>query len=79
MTDYDMFTNAGNAAVEAIVVNSAAHFETFEDAYVWAEQELEYLSRTSTFSEATDTAVREAVYTELRKEFPAIIFRSVRA
>ena len=79
MTDYGMFTDAGNAAVEAIVDNSAAHFETFEDAYVWAEQELEYLGRTSSFSEADDTAVREAVYAELRKEFPTVIFRSVRA
>jgi len=79
MTDYAMFTNAGNAAVEAIVDNSAANFETFEDAYGWAEQELEYLSRTSTFSAADDNAVREAVYTELRKQFPAVIFRSVRA
>lgn len=79
MTNHAMFTNAGNSAVDAIIDNAAAHFETFEDAYTWTLEELDYLSRTSTFSEATDTAVRESVYAALKKEFPTLVFKSVRA
>ena len=66
--DFAMFSAAGNAAVEGVVDNAASHFDTFEGAYTWANAELEYLARTSTYSEADDTAVREAVYAALKKE-----------
>ena len=67
--DFAMFSAAGNAAVEGVVHNAAAHFDTFEDAYTWANAELEYLARTSTYSEADDTAVREAVWAALSESF----------
>ena len=67
--DFAMFSAAGNAAVEGVVDNAASHFDTFEDAYTWANAELEYLARTSTYSEADDTAVREAVWAALSESF----------
>jgi hypothetical protein len=79
MRDFEMFSDAGNAAVGGIVDNAAAHFETVEDAYDWAANELELLGATSTYGEADDTAVREAVYAALKAEFPAATFKSVRA
>lgn len=79
MSNFEMFTDTGNSAVRGIVNNAAEHFETFEDAYTWTLQELDYLSRTSTYSEATDTAVRECVYDALKQEFPTLVFKSVRA
>lgn len=79
MRDFEMFSSTGNAAVEGIVDNAAAHFETIEDAYGWAAGELELLSTTSTYSEADDTAVREAVYEALKQVFVAPVFKSCRA
>lgn len=44
----------------------------------WAA-ELELLSEMSTYSEADDTAVREAVYAALKEFFVLPVFKSVRA
>ena len=58
MTDFAMFTPEGNAAVASLVTDAkrlgldwpAVHFA------------LQVLSRRPEYAEATDTAVREAVY-----------------
>ena len=78
MRDFEMFSDAGNAAVEGIVDN-AAHFDNLEDAWDWVLNELELLGATSTYSEAEDTAVREAVYEALKAAFPVPTFKTVRA
>ena len=77
-TDYEMFSSHGNAAVEGIVDNAVAHFDNLEDATDWAYNELELLASTSTYGEADDTAVREAVFVALREAFPVAVFKSVR-
>ena len=79
MRDYQMFSSTGNAAVDGIVENAAAHFDNLEDATDWAFNELELLGATSTYSEADDTAVREAVWEALKAAFPVPMFKSVRA
>ena len=77
--DYEMFTQAGNRAVDGIVLRSVSLFESFDDAHEWVLEELERLSNTKTYHEATDTEVREKVAERLRKKFPEPVFRSVRA
>jgi hypothetical protein len=79
MRDFEMFSGAGNAAVDGIVENAAAHFDNLEDATDWAFNELALLGATSTYGEADDTAVREAVYEALRAAFPVPTFKTVRA
>ena len=59
--DYDMFTHTGNAAVHGIVVAAIAN----DMAWDQLEAALFRLARTPGLEEATDTAVREAVYTKL--------------
>jgi len=78
MTDYAMFTDAGNAAVQGII-------ESHEDAEVDHNQlydlvltDLERLETVTAFREATDTAVREAVYQECLRLRPKIVFRTRR-
>lgn len=64
MRDYGMFTNKGNAAVSSIV-DAAISLKKFEDTErVWnfALNALESLGELEGCEEATDTAVREAVY-----------------
>jgi hypothetical protein len=78
MREFEMFSAAGNAAVEGIVDNAVAHFDNLEDATDWAYNELELLASTSTYGEADDTAVREAVFVALRAAFPQLMFKSVR-
>jgi hypothetical protein len=78
-TDYEMFSSHGNAAVEGIVRQAIDAFDNREDAYDWAANELELLASTSTYSEADDTAVREAVYGALEVAFPEAVFKTVRA
>jgi len=58
MNYFGMFSNAGDAAVKHIV-NCA-----IEDGSTWLEvyQQLVNLSKVEVFSEATDTAVREYVW-----------------
>ena len=59
--DYAMYTELGNAAVHAIVVAAKAN------QLSWAETHdaLRELSKQDAFGEATDTAVREMVYSAL--------------
>ena len=59
--DYGMFTNAGDAAVHGIVVTADELDLTWEQV----ENSLYRLARNEDFAEATDTAVREAVYCAL--------------
>lgn len=61
MQDFEMFTEMGNDAVAAIVALSRKAMLDWPTV----ESMLEALSRTETYAEATDTAVREAVYCEL--------------
>lgn len=61
MKDFEMFTEMGNDAVAAIV-------EMAKKAMLpWStvESMLEVLSQNETYAEASDTAVREAVYMEM--------------
>lgn len=65
MRDFNMFTEAGNAAVARIV--NRAHQLTdagYDIETVWNNtlNELEALATKAGFEEADDTAVREAVY-----------------
>jgi hypothetical protein len=61
MPDYGMFTDAGNNAVQGIVIAARVHNLT------WAQtlQALRKLAEHDEFGEAMDTAVRECVYNAL--------------
>lgn len=59
--NYDMYTHAGDAAVHGIVVAADELDLTWEQV----ENSLARLAQYEGFSEATDTAVREAVYCAL--------------
>ena len=59
--DYAMFTELGNAAVHAIVVAAKANNLNWAQVY----RALYQLSEQKEFSEATDTMVREYVYSAL--------------
>jgi len=61
---YAMFTKQGNEKVAAIVSAAQAltKFEDVERVWNWTEIQLHDLSQRNGFGEATDTAVREAVY-----------------
>ena len=68
MRDYGMFSKQGNAAV-AKIVDTARELagldgphNALEAAWNWALNELEALGELEGCEEATDTAVREAVY-----------------
>ena len=68
MRNYHMFSKQGNAAV-AKIVDTARELagldgphNALEAAWNWAVNELEALGRLEGCEEATDTAVREAVY-----------------
>jgi len=77
--DFAMFTAEGNAAVAAIVEDAADRYTTIEDAWERCYTELEGLQTVEVFSEADDTAVREAVYAALQQAYPEPVFKSVRA
>ena len=64
MRDYAMFTAEGNVAVGKIVDRACSMVENegIERVWNWACNELEALGRLEGCEEATDTAVREAVY-----------------
>lgn len=64
--DYAMFTELGNAAVQAIVVAARANNLTWAQVY----RALSQLSEYKEFGEATDTAVREVVYSALNFDTP---------
>ena len=76
--DFAMFTDAGNAAVAAIVEDAVDRYEVREDAWERCYTELEKLEVVEVFAEATDTAVREAVYEALGAAYPEVVFKSVR-
>ena len=59
MNGYAMYTDAGNSAVEAIVKLAIAQ----NLSWSVTDKLLQALSQDERFSEATDTAVRETVYT----------------
>jgi len=63
-TYYGMFTDAGNAAVHAIVEHAQEHKLSWLEVY----QELCRLAEVKVFAEATDTMVREMVYDALKFE-----------
>ena len=58
MNNYAMFTDAGNQAIDGLVTAARA-LELEWPAVYFA---LQVLSRRPDYAEATDTAVREAVY-----------------
>ena len=59
--DYAMYTDLGNAAVHAIVVAARSNKLNWAQTY----RALCALAEQDEFGEATDTAVREIVYTVL--------------
>ena len=59
--DYGMFTDAGNAVVDSIVEMGRKHQLSWHTVY----DMLEAISLEEAYEEATDTAVREAVYETL--------------
>jgi hypothetical protein len=59
--DYAMFTDLGNAAVHAVVVCARENKLTWPETY----RALCALGEQAEFGEATDTAVRECVYSAL--------------
>ena len=59
--DYAMFTDLGNAAVHAVVVSARKNKLTWPETY----RALCALGDENGFGEATDTAVRECVYSAL--------------
>lgn len=59
--DYAMFTDAGNDAVDAIVRRA----KILNCSWAVVERDLYQLAEMADFAEATDTAVREAVYCAL--------------
>ena len=66
MRDYGMFSAEGNAAVQKIVDGARELMDVseygLEPVWNWAQNELVALTYQTCFEEATDTAVREAVY-----------------
>lgn len=58
---YGMFSEAGNKAVGGIVI----YAKEYKCTWAAVEKALYYLAEDKDFAEATDTAVREAVYIEL--------------
>lgn len=65
--NYDMFTTKGNWMVNRIVEagRKLRASDTDEQVWAWTQHELRKLATADEFGEATDTAVREIVYTKL--------------
>ena len=64
--DYAMFTELGNAAVHALVVTASENRLNWPQTY----RALIQLSKQKEFGEATDTEVREMVYSALNFDTP---------
>ena len=64
MIDYAMFTEEGNAMVNAIVTAAI----DMERAFDYVMDKLNMLQETEAYAEATDTEVRETVYEVMWKE-----------
>jgi len=78
--NYAMFTRVGNIAVDAIIVQQHSENSDVDHngLYDLVLGDLERLGTVTAFREATDTAVREAVYQRCLKLRPVPVFRSVR-
>jgi hypothetical protein len=76
---FEMFTDAGNDAVGEIVRWGILASEDRDTAYTKIHAELELLGQVGVFGEATDTAVREAVWAEICSSLPEWVFKSRRA
>jgi hypothetical protein len=59
--NYGMYTDAGNSAIDSIVEMARKHQLSWQTVY----DMLEAISLEEAYEEATDTAVREAVYETL--------------
>lgn len=70
MSDYQMFTDAGNAAVAAIVKDAVDRCGGHGAAWERCASELEKLQTVEAFAEADDTAVREAVWSAVSVAYP---------
>jgi len=64
--DYGMFTELGNTAVHAVVVTARENRLNWPQTY----RALIQLSKQKEFGEATDTEVREMVYSALNFDTP---------
>jgi hypothetical protein len=64
--DYGMYTELGNAAVHAVVVTASENRLNWPQTY----RALIQLSKQKEFGEATDTEVREMVYSALNFDTP---------
>ena len=64
--DYGMFTELGNTAVHAVVVTARENRLNWPHTY----RALIQLSKQKEFGEATDTEVREMVYSALNFDTP---------
>jgi hypothetical protein len=64
--DYGMFSELGNAAVHGVVVAARENKLTWPETY----RVLSQLSEQKEFGEATDTEVREMVYSALNFKTP---------
>jgi len=64
--DYGMFSELGNAAVHGVVVAARENKLTWPETYRCLSQ----LSEQKEFGEATDTEVREMVYSALNFKTP---------
>ena len=64
--DYGMFSELGNAAVHAVVITARENKLTWPQTY----RALCQLSEEKEFGEATDTEVREIVYSALNFDTP---------
>ena len=64
--DYGMFSELGNAAVHGVVVAARENKLTWPETY----RALSQLSEQKEFGEATDTEVREMVYSALNFKTP---------
>ena len=65
MIDYAMFTEKGNAMVNAIVTAAI----NMDRNYDYVMDKLEILQKTDAYSECLDTAVRETVYEVMRDTY----------
>jgi hypothetical protein len=64
--DYGMFSELGNAAVHGVVIAARERKLTWPETY----RALSQLSEQKEFGEATDTEVREMVYSALNFKTP---------
>jgi len=76
--NYQMFTKAGNIAVDAVVQSHVDTEVDHKQLYELVYADLAQLQAVSAFSECTDTEVREAVYAQCKVLRPVPVFRSVR-